>query len=85
MLRGSCWARAAAEASNEVTMMRSKAKMLERQNLFAIRIEVEPALLYVRDVAQMRSHGRAVADLHIAIGQLPRPDARQEVFHVVLV
>ena len=58
-------------------------KILERQDLFALRVEIDAPLLDVSDVAQVRGLRRAVADQHVAVRQLARADAIQEVVHVV--
>ena len=45
---------------------------LKRQDLFTHRVEVDAALLHVRDVAQVRSLRGAVADQHVTVRQLAR-------------
>src|ERR1039458_1334913 len=57
----------------------------ERQDLLAHRIEVDPPLLHIRNIAQMRSLRRAMPDQHVAIGPFAGAHALQEVAHMVLV
>src|ERR1017187_1099085 len=56
----------------------------ERQDLLAHRIEVDPPLLHIRNIAQMRSLRRAMPDQHVAIGPFAGAHALQEVAHMVL-
>src|SRR3954451_22598315 len=54
-----------------------------RQDLFAVGIEMDPALLQIRDVTEVRGLGGTVADPDIAVRSFPAADAVEEVLHVI--
>jgi HEAT repeat protein len=63
---------------------RPAAKTLKRQNLFARYIKINPPLLNVRNIPQMGSLGRTVANQHIAVGAFARLHAFQEIIDMAL-
>src|SRR3954447_21887267 len=45
---------------------------LEWQDLLTLWVEIDAALLHVRNIAEVRGLGRAMTDLNVAIRQFPR-------------
>ena len=56
---------------------------LNRQNLFPVRIEPQPALLHIRNVPQVRSLRGSMANVNIRAGQLACAAAIEEVLHMI--
>src|SRR5450631_3896541 len=52
-----------------------RAANLEWQDLFPLRVEIDPVLLQVRDISQVRSLRRAMSDQYVGIWTLARTHA----------